>query len=98
MAAITIATRAVIIDKVKDLVNQLEAINDAAKQMQPALVGLSKADVTDTIDKLLAAGGLATGTTGALDTISDEIVAILYGTITVLVNGTATALSWTHTS
>lgn len=98
MADITLATRSEILDKVKTLVDQLIAVNEAAKQLQPALVGLSDADAADTIEKLLDSGGLATTTDGTGDTISDEIVAILYGTVTVTVNGTATALSWTHTT
>lgn len=98
MAAMTTTTRAVILDKALSLMNQLIAINEAAKTLAPSLVGLSDADAADTVNKLLASGGLATDTAGAGNTISDEIVAILYGTVTVSVNGTATALSWTHTA
>jgi hypothetical protein len=97
MADITVATRAVILAKIKSMVNQLEAINDSAAQLQTSLVGLGDADAADTINKLLTGGGLATTTDGTGDTLSDEIVGVLYGNVTVSVNGTATALSWTHT-
>ena len=96
MAAISTATRAVILDKVLSLANQLIAVNEAAKALVPSLVGLSDADAADTIDKLLSAGGIGTGA-GTGDTISDEIIQILNAAITVSVSGTATALSWTHT-
>ena len=98
MADITTATRKVILQKVRDMVDQLLAINDGAATLASSLTNLSDADAADTVDKLLTGGGLATSTDGSGDTLSDEIVAILYGTVTVSVSGTATALSWTHTA
>ena len=96
MAAINTTSRRIILEKIALLVAELTAINARAIEMETALDGLSDDDAADTINKLLTAGGLATTTDGTGDTISDEIVAILYGTINVSVNGTATALSWTH--
>ena len=99
MAAITTAKRKTILLKVRALVDELIRLNDGAAHQATAMTGLGSGDPEDTIDLMFTGAGLATGTNHdgvAEDTISDEVVGILYGNITVLVDSIATALSWTH--
>jgi len=84
--AITTSSRDTILRKVRDLVDELIAVNNRAIEWDAEMDDLSSTEAT-TIDALLAGG----------TSMAAQISGILAGSVTVLVNNVATTLSWTHT-
>ena len=85
-AAITTASRDTILRKVKDLVDELIAVNNRAIAWDEEMDDLSSTEAT-TINALLAGG----------TSMSTQIQGILAGSVTVVVDNVATTMSWTHT-
>jgi len=79
--------RRAVLMRVATLTNRLLLLNDEADRTARELTAAGVADVADTVDKILAAGGpVATD-----DTISKEIQSILDATTTDATNG---VLNW----
>jgi len=94
MADQSFANRRIILRKVQGLVNELIQVNEAAYRVaQTCINGGVLADAEEKVEPMLATCGLATGVAGTTDTISDVIVAILYGALTDVTVGAP--LSWT---
>ena len=77
----TFENRRKILRKVQALANELIQINEAAYRVATTEAATNLGDVAAKVNAILAIGGPATGTAGTTDTISDVIVALLYGSI-----------------